>query len=217
MAGMRQERRRLETRRRIYKAARRLFSEHGYDATTIEQIATAADVARATVFNHFKRKSDLVRYWSSQRGEALRTLTETLQERGGSARELVLTFLHMLAALNEHERRLSQVMVTAVVHTGLPLTPEWQETSAQPFTEAVRVGQHRGEFSSQIDAEEAGALLRDAYMGTLYRWLEGGGDPPFELEEVLIRRAIMILDGISPTLAGGPVEGPDLRSDAHPV
>lgn len=34
-----------------------LFVEKGFDSTTMEDIAELADVARATVFNHFPRKS----------------------------------------------------------------------------------------------------------------------------------------------------------------
>jgi AcrR family transcriptional regulator len=38
------------TRRAIIAAASRLFAEHGYGATSVDQIAQAADVSRATVF-----------------------------------------------------------------------------------------------------------------------------------------------------------------------
>lgn len=193
----RQERRRLQTRRRIYEAAYELFVANGYDETTIEQIADHADVARATVFNHFQRKSDLVSYWARQRGETLRTLTKQLQQEGGSVRQLILTFLSVLATLTEHERRLSQVMIAAQVRTGLPLSPDWQRFSTEPYTEAVQLGQKQGDIRADIDPEEAAALLRDAYMGTLYRWLDGDVEPPFALKPVLIARADMILDGIS--------------------
>lgn len=196
-SSSRQERRRLQTRRRIYEAAYRLFVANGYDETTIEQIADHADVARATVFNHFQRKSDLVSYWAKQRGETLRTLTKQLQQEGGSVRQLILTFVSVLANVTEQERRLSQVMIAAQVRTGLPLSTDWQQFSTEPYIEAMRLGQKQGEIRADVDPEEAAALLRDAYMGTLYRWLDGGVEPPFALKAVLVARADMILDGIS--------------------
>lgn len=51
---------RARTRRRIFDAAMRLFEERGYRETTVADICTAADVARATFFLHFPLKSALV-------------------------------------------------------------------------------------------------------------------------------------------------------------
>jgi AcrR family transcriptional regulator len=48
-----------ETRRRIVAATLRLYREVGIAATTVPAVARAADVAPATVRNHFPRPSDL--------------------------------------------------------------------------------------------------------------------------------------------------------------
>ena len=49
-----------ERRTRILEAARRLFVERGYSATTIETIASAADVSPETVYLAFKTKAALL-------------------------------------------------------------------------------------------------------------------------------------------------------------
>ena len=54
------ERKKAETRQRIQEKAMRLFLEHGYDATTVEQIAAAAGVSHMTFFRHFPTKDDVV-------------------------------------------------------------------------------------------------------------------------------------------------------------
>ncbi|MCX4095755.1 TetR/AcrR family transcriptional regulator [Nocardia sp. alder85J] len=54
------ERNRLRTRADIATAAIALFEEHGYDATTIEQIAKSAGVSIATYFRHFPAKEDVL-------------------------------------------------------------------------------------------------------------------------------------------------------------
>ena len=54
--GSRRRQRAQETRERMLDAARRLFAERGYSETTIEMIATAADVAIPTVYAVFKSK-----------------------------------------------------------------------------------------------------------------------------------------------------------------
>ncbi|SDH70659.1 TetR family transcriptional regulator [Nonomuraea jiangxiensis] len=54
------ERKKARTRETILREAFRLFRERGYHATTIEQIAEAAEVSPATFFRYFPTKEDLV-------------------------------------------------------------------------------------------------------------------------------------------------------------
>jgi AcrR family transcriptional regulator len=54
------ERKKERTREQIVEAAMGLFAERGYQATTIADIATAADVARRTFFAYFPSKEAVV-------------------------------------------------------------------------------------------------------------------------------------------------------------
>ncbi|MGE6731372.1 TetR/AcrR family transcriptional regulator [Streptomyces sp. NPDC059900] len=54
------ERKKLKTRIAIREATYRLIEEQGYDATTVEQIAGAAEVSASTVFRYFPTKEDIV-------------------------------------------------------------------------------------------------------------------------------------------------------------
>lgn len=47
------------TRDALVAAARDLFGQHGYDATSIEAILTAAGVARGALYHHFSTKAEL--------------------------------------------------------------------------------------------------------------------------------------------------------------
>jgi len=54
------ERKKAKTRAALQAHAVRLFREQGYDATTVEQIAEAAEVSPSTVFRYYPTKEDLV-------------------------------------------------------------------------------------------------------------------------------------------------------------
>ncbi|HVH64290.1 MAG TPA: TetR family transcriptional regulator [Candidatus Dormibacteraeota bacterium] len=54
------ERKKMRTRAAIQKEAFRLFLDHGYDETTIEDIAEAADISPSTFFNYYPSKEAVV-------------------------------------------------------------------------------------------------------------------------------------------------------------
>lgn len=56
----RREAHKRATRRVLRDAARRLFEEQGYDATTIQEIARAANVTERTFYRYFEGKEGLV-------------------------------------------------------------------------------------------------------------------------------------------------------------
>ncbi|MEO3974554.1 TetR family transcriptional regulator [Streptomyces sp. CAU 1734] len=59
-AGSRAAAQRLKMRRELATAAMELFSTKGYEATTVDEIAAAAGVARRTFFRHFRSKEEAI-------------------------------------------------------------------------------------------------------------------------------------------------------------
>jgi AcrR family transcriptional regulator len=54
------ELKKTRTRQAVQQAAMRLFDEQGYAATTVEQIALAAEISTATFYRYYCNKEDIV-------------------------------------------------------------------------------------------------------------------------------------------------------------
>src|SRR5258708_16015666 len=68
--GLRQ-RKRKETGERLTQAAMALFLERGFEATTLDEIASAADISRRSFFHYFASKEDVVFAWQEESTAAL--------------------------------------------------------------------------------------------------------------------------------------------------
>lgn len=196
----RRERNKQQIRARIYAAAVDLFAKKGYDATTIDEIAELADVARGTFFNHFPRKDDLITEWAQdRRRRMLAELELPLSIESSDTSGLLHLCMATLAQVNEVHRSVTETMLAAWVKAGRPLTEE--PYTAEVFERIVEVGMQRGEANPRLDPKLVGHLLRDVYVGALYRWArEPGptGQLAYELRDVL---EILLL-GITPRAEG---------------
>jgi AcrR family transcriptional regulator len=59
-------RKREQTRERLTRAAMALFLERGFEATTLDDIAAAADISRRSFFHYFASKEDVVFTWQEE-------------------------------------------------------------------------------------------------------------------------------------------------------
>ncbi|MFJ8468596.1 TetR/AcrR family transcriptional regulator [Streptomyces swartbergensis] len=183
----RRERSKQRVRDRIYASALTLFAGQGYERTTIDQIAEHADVARGTFFNYFQRKEDLVTAWAEARKRRLELCMEESTKSGDDDVTVHLErCMEALAEFNESEREITATMLQAWVKAGRPLLEE--PYAGQVFADIIEAGRRRGEVVSGIDPMRVGNILRDSYLGLLYRWSQNpGGRVPLhiELREVL--------------------------------
>lgn len=86
---------RREMRATIFDAAVRLFDEHGYEDTPVEEICDAAGVGRATFFRHFETKAGLLREFNRRVTEQARQRVQALGDAGFEGRlEAVRDVVH---------------------------------------------------------------------------------------------------------------------------
>lgn len=75
------------TRRALLQAARALFVEKGYGATSTPEIVAAAGITRGALYHHFADKLDLLRAVVAQEEEAVAAEIEAAAAPAGSPRE----------------------------------------------------------------------------------------------------------------------------------
>src|SRR6202051_1153001 len=64
-------RKRQQTRERLTRVAMALFLDRGFEATTLDEIAAAADISRRSFFHYFASKEDVVFAWQEESTAAL--------------------------------------------------------------------------------------------------------------------------------------------------
>jgi len=191
----RRERNKIKIKERLYTAAVELFTERGYDRTSIDEIAERADVARGTFFNHFQRKEDLISAWGDRRRERLvAMLKETAPHHEGAAVRL-RQCMSILGQINDAEHQQTAEMLLAWVKAGHPLMEEPYVSDL--FAAIVDEGTRSGELRADIVPQQVGNVLRDVYLGALYRWFrEKPATPNGHLEKELQAALELLLRGI---------------------
>jgi AcrR family transcriptional regulator len=76
----------LKTRRDIEAAAAALFKKHGYESTTVEQIAQRAKVSKPTFFRYFRSKADIL---LAKHSEQLPAVRDAIISRPANENDLV--------------------------------------------------------------------------------------------------------------------------------
>lgn len=189
----RRERHKRAMYERLYTASIELFTEQGYEETSIEDITERADVARGTFFNYFDRKEEVIAAWGARRRDTLRDELGAIAGGGLDVLTCLENCMRALAKMNKQEWRTTQVMLAAWVRCGHPIFEEPYATSL--FAEIISAGKQAGEISDHVDPTLAGNILRDVYLGTLYRYV-GRGKQPTTLSTELVTTLRLVMNGV---------------------
>lgn len=148
----RMERKKEDTRRKVVEAALDLFARHGYDAVTMDQIASRADIARGTLYNYFPVKEAILDEYIR------RSFRDNAQERIAQIRALPGTRARMTSVLSYLMRgiRSQQVLFERYfVHRIQKMVALKQDESAASGLnlleiEIIRLGQLSGELRGDL-------------------------------------------------------------------
>jgi len=190
---------REDARGRILEAARELFAERGPEEVTMAEVAEAAGVARATVFNHFGTKHALVEgitegVLSSYQG----MLDSAIADRETPTPEIVRQlFLYMGRGIEE-DRRFHRAVFREIAKLGMGLDEGGPGQRArlanlEGMTQLMLRGQARGELSRAHRAEDLGSAFGALIYGTITHWLYDDASEP--LPDRMLRAAEVLLAG----------------------
>jgi AcrR family transcriptional regulator len=161
----RRERRRLEIRERIIEAALSLFESRGYEATTVNEIVSRADIAYGTFFNHFPTKLDLVRELSDLTLQGMFENVEEIRKQPGSFAEHLLALFEGAASHAEENEQQARELISAIIALALP---ETAGSDDRRIRLAFRCFLEDGLASGEVRKDVALDTLTEVVVGTWY-------------------------------------------------
>src|SRR2546427_4518023 len=160
-------------REAIQEAGTKLFTERGFNASSVKDITEAAGVPKGSFYNHFKSK------------EALAAVIVTAYGKGTTDRSILtnpdvpaLTRLKKhFVALNEYFTRCNEgCLVGKFMAEVSDDTPQLRENLlsvlslwGEQISSAIADGQKQGSIRKDLKADELAAFLIDAYEGAIFR------------------------------------------------
>ena len=171
----RRERRRAGTLDHVARVAADLFEARGYDATTMEQIAAAADVAKGTLYNHFPTKEAVLAHWMhlTLADDAPR-LRASLDRPGSFEDKLTRLFAESAQWMQAHRAWLLPYFRHRFLHidseVGAARSQRPRDLAAV-LAWLIAQAQRDGTLHTGLTAEHLAALLHQLYFAALMRWL----------------------------------------------
>jgi AcrR family transcriptional regulator len=174
VVGLR-ERKKLRTRAQLTDAALRLFTERGFDETTIEAIVGEVEVSPRTFFRYFDSKEDVVIGFFDDMGLELRAMLAARPEQEPpftAARNALRSLIELYTADVERvlaAKRLAQD-TPAIRARLLDKHARWENGMTEELAESLGVDPDRDPRPRLI-----AAVALAAFSTAITRWVASGG------------------------------------------
>jgi AcrR family transcriptional regulator len=188
------ERHRLTTKSEIVRIAFQLFVKRGYDEVSVEMIASAAGISRATFFNYFPKKDLILHELAAARAERVRQMFAVLcsNTQTFTREDLMRMILEICRENARFSFKSKKLLLDAFSHQlshGLLLTAREQ---ALPVLTEVVTSFIRDKTSAHVVTE----TLFCIFLGTMLEWLMREDVPEEWLVETMQSRAQLLLEGV---------------------
>lgn len=140
--------RKQRTRAAILAAAADLFGRQGYEASTMQEIATQADVGLGTVYGYFPSKEDVLRIaLEARRQQAVQQSTEALRQTRGAVERACLILRHLWEFLDEHRALSLALLSLDASRSGSSRRGDGNQATYAALLIQLERGQARGEVA----------------------------------------------------------------------
>lgn len=193
---MNREEKKRETRKRIVEASLQLFSEQGYESTTVAQITDMAGVGKGTFFNYFQSKEeilcDLQGFW------AVDEIKKLYEQPGPYVPRIREMMVELVKRMNLN-RPLCKVMLLGPLSSPFNLANQNEilTTVYEAAVPVIRVAQAEGEFDPSYTPEELVRMAVQSFFGCLLFWAMEQGEA--ELEVQMERTMDVFFSGVAPS------------------
>lgn len=179
----RRARRRRELHERILETAADLFAREGYERTTVERIASAADIAPATFFNHFPAKEDVLREFGREVFTRFHRLVAEQLERDATTAERLMGFAERGGSLVARAPEMTRRVLIAVLRSSRPgdSGAELADMRAD-FRALLDTGLEAGDVPADLDTDLFADILVSIVSGAMTSWIN---DPSYPVDEKL--------------------------------
>lgn len=182
----RRERKKKETRERIFSNAMQLFRLNGFTATSVDQITQRADVGKGTFYNYFSTKEAVVLEFSRRSWQDL--VDKGRQQPSMSTRQRLGNLLYDWAEFMIKDREIAWVTVRNREGANYDLSLHYA------LMAIITVGQQNCQISREFDPAFLAESLEGMMVQHFIRWFVSGiGD----LHEELNHALMVFLDGLS--------------------
>lgn len=183
----RRERRRAETRQKLFHTAMDLFAKKGFFDTTTEDITEAADVGQGTFFNYFPTKQHVLMALFEGQVEKVRRARNAAETGERTVRQVLSRLAHDLGKEPGRSPALTRSLIIAFLSNDeVRRGALAMLASARESLEIImRAGLHNGEIRPALKPAELAAAFQKRMMGTLFFVaLQDKADLGAELEAV---------------------------------
>jgi AcrR family transcriptional regulator len=156
-----------QTRAKVLAAARRLFSEQGYEGATIRDIAAAAGMSTGAVFANFTDKSDLFREIMVHDMDLLGSQMREAAARGRTVEDALLKIFAAGYAFYKSQMPLARAAFSVSWSTDdgqalRNMAPV--QVMQDAILEQLTAGVARGELGQESEVKLRAQMLFDAYL-----------------------------------------------------
>ncbi len=164
-----------QTRQDLLDAALTVFSQKGYTATRLEDVARAAGVTRGAIYHHFGSKAELYSALIEEANKVGNSAIDRAVIEGGTFIEIVTRILVYTFALLEEDQRFSEVMALQLTTPDVEVLSQRRYGEAQELVASIsgffRLITEQGELRQDLDPLTAARAFLGYQYGLSSLWL----------------------------------------------